>query len=133
MASCTSWGIPITSLPRGAACSRDRMLSSEIGRGGDDHSMHLNYEILIITAMLILNAVFAAFEMALASISQAHLLVLVNQKKAGAASALGLKERMGASLAVIQVGMTVAGAIAAATGGVGVQEAVTPQLQARWH
>src|SRR5258706_273905 len=90
-------------------------------------------EIMIIAAMLALNAVFAAFEMALASISQARLLVLVNQKKAGAASALGLKERIGASLAVTQVGMTVTGAIAAATGGAGVQEALAPRLEALWH
>jgi len=89
-------------------------------------------ELLIIFAMLVLNAVFAAFEMALASVSQARLLVLVNQKKAGAASALALKERIGASLAVAQVGMTLAGAIAAATGGAGVQELITPRLETLW-
>src|SRR4029077_4381833 len=83
--------------------------------------------------MLAFNAVFAAFEMALASISQARLLVLVNQKRAGASSALALKERIGASLAVLQVGMTLTGAIAAATGGAGVQETVTPRLEALWH
>ena len=90
-------------------------------------------EILIIIAMLALNAVFAAFEMALASVSQARLLVLVNQKRAGASSALGLKERLGASLAVVQVGMTVTGAIAAATSGVGVQDVLTPRLESAWH
>ena len=89
-------------------------------------------ELLIIGLMLGLNAVFAAFEMAMASVSQARLLVLVNQKKAGAASALYLKERIGASLAVAQVGMTLTGAIAAATGGAGVQEAVAPRLQAAY-
>src|SRR5437879_860531 len=94
--------------------------------------MSYSYEILIIGAMLALNAVFAAFEMALASISQARLLVLVNHKKAGAASALALKERIGASLAVAQVGMTVTGAVAAATGGAGVQETITPRLQSLW-
>ncbi len=95
--------------------------------------MPYTYEILVIVAMLALNAVFAAFEMALASISQARLLVLVNQKRAGASSALGLKERIGASLAVAQVGMTVTGAIAAATGGAGVQESLTPRLEVLWH
>jgi len=82
--------------------------------------------------MLVLNAFFAAFEIALASVSQARLLVLVNHKKAGASSALALKERIGASLAVIQVGMTVTGAIAAATSGAGVQDALAPRLQAFW-
>src|SRR5262249_49643152 len=79
--------------------------------------------------MLVCNAIFTAFEMALASVSQARLVVLVNQKRAGAASALHLKERLGASLAVAQIGITLAGAIAAATGGAGVQETVTPRLQ----
>ncbi len=68
--------------------------------------MPYSYEILIIALMLALNAVFAAFEMALASISQARLLVLVNQKRRGASSALYLKERIGASLAAMQVGAT---------------------------
>jgi len=92
--------------------------------------MLYSYEILIIAVMLGFNAIFAAFEMALASISQARLLVLANQKKAGAASALYLKERIGSSLAVAQVGMTLTGAIAAATGGAGVQETFAPRLQA---
>src|SRR5258708_958523 len=91
------------------------------------------YEILIIIVMLGLSAVFVAFEMALASISQARLVVLVNQKKAGASSALYLKERICASLAVMQVGMTLSSAIAAATGGAGVQETLAPRLQAFWH
>src|ERR1700689_3758472 len=83
--------------------------------------------------MLALNALFAGFEMALASISQARLLVLMNQKRAGAASALYLKERIGASLAALQVGVTLTGVSAAATGGAGVQEIVTPRLQDLWH
>jgi putative hemolysin len=90
------------------------------------------YELLIIGVMLALNAVFTAFEMALASVSQARLVVLMNQKRAGAASALYLKERLGASLAVAQVGITLAAALAAATGGAGVQESVAPRLREVW-
>jgi len=56
--------------------------------------------------MVGLNAVFTAFEMALASVSQARLLVLVNQKRAGAVSALFLKERIGASLAVANLDLS---------------------------
>jgi putative hemolysin len=88
---------------------------------------------LIILGMLALNAVFAAFEIALASVSQARLVVLANEKRRGAASALYLKERMGVSLAVIQVGITLASAVAAAVGGAGVQESVAPRLQSLWH
>ncbi len=91
--------------------------------------MPFSYEIVIIAAMLALNAVFAAFEMALASVSQARLLVLMNQKKAGAGSAFYLKERIGSSLAAIQLGVTLTGAIAAATGGASVHEMFAPYLQ----
>lgn len=93
----------------------------------------LMFEAVVIGLMLVCNAVFAAFEMALASVSQARLVVLVNQKRTGASSALYLKERIGASLAVIQVGITVTGAIAAATGGAGAQDTIAPHLQAIWH
>src|ERR1035438_3474938 len=95
--------------------------------------MSYTFEFFIIGVMLVFNAVFTAFEMAMASVSQARLLVLVNQKRAGAASALYLKERLGASLAVAQVGITLAGALAAATGGAGVQEAIAPRLRDVWH
>lgn len=88
--------------------------------------MSFGYEILIIFLMLFVNAVFAAYEMALASISRARLFTLCQQKKRGAEEAAYMKERMEASLAVVQLGITLAGAIAAATGGAGAQESFTP-------
>jgi len=88
--------------------------------------MNFGYEILIIGLMLFVNAVFAAYEMALASISRARLLSLCQQKKKGAEEAAYMKNRMEASLAVVQLGITLAGAIAAATGGAGAQESFTP-------
>lgn len=88
--------------------------------------MSFGYEILIIFLMLFVNAVFAAYEMALASISRARLFTLCQQKKKGAAEAAYMKDRMEASLAVVQLGITLAGAIAAATGGAGAQESFTP-------
>lgn len=88
--------------------------------------MSFGYEILIIILMLFVNAVFAAYEMALASISRARLSTLCQQKKKGAVEAAYMKDRMEASLAVVQLGITLAGAIAAATGGAGAQELFTP-------
>ena len=89
--------------------------------------MSFGYEILIvIVLMLFVNAVFAAYEMALVSISRARLLTLCQQKKRGAEEAAYMKDRMEASLAVVQLGITLAGAIAAATGGSGVQESFMP-------
>jgi putative hemolysin len=86
------------------------------------------YKISVIVLMLLLNGVFAAFEMALASISRSRLLVLANQQRRGAKAALFMKHRMEASLAVVQVGITFAGAIAAAVGGVGIDESLSPSL-----
>ncbi len=87
------------------------------------------YELAVIVFMLFFNAVFAAYEMGLASISRARLAALHNEKKRGAAEGLFMKERMEASLAIVQLGVTVVGAIAAATGGAGVQEEFAPYLQ----
>lgn len=79
--------------------------------------------------MIILNAVFAAYEMALASITRTKLTYLVQIKKAGAAEALFMKDRMEASLAVVQLGITLVGAIAAAIGGAGITTALNPYFQ----
>jgi putative hemolysin len=65
-----------------------------------------DYELGVIILMLLFNAVFAAYEMGLASISRARLSILVNEHKRGAADAAFMKDRMEASLAVIQLGIT---------------------------
>lgn len=87
------------------------------------------YDLVIIIAMLLFNAIFAAYEMGLASVSKARLAVLSGEKKKGAQEALYMKEHMEASLAFIQVGITLVGALAAATGGAGVGERFAPYLQ----
>ncbi len=89
----------------------------------------LGYEFVIILFMLLFNAVFAAYEMGLASVTKARLLVLLSEKKKGASDALYMKERMEASLTMIQLGLTIVGALAAATGGLGVGEKLAPYLQ----
>jgi putative hemolysin len=87
------------------------------------------YELIVIILMLAFNAVFAAYEMGLASISRSRIAVLLNEKKKGAAEAAFMKDRMEASLATIQLGITLVGGFAAATGGAGVQETFVPHLQ----
>jgi len=86
--------------------------------------------LIVVLLMMALNAVFAAYEMALASVSRGRLLLLVEQKRRGAVSALFMKDRMEASLAVVQLGITLAGLIGAAVGGAGMEESVAPHLQA---
>lgn len=90
--------------------------------------MTFGFELIVIAIMLVLNAVFASYEMALASISRVRLATLCQEKKKGAEQAAYMKDRMEASLAVVQLGITFAGAVAAATGGAGVQESFTPYL-----
>jgi putative hemolysin len=86
-------------------------------------------ELLVILVMIVCNAVFAAYEMALASISRTKLTYLVQTNKKGAAEALFMKDRMEASLAVVQLGVTLVGSIAAAIGGAGVTESLNPYFQ----
>ena len=83
-------------------------------------------EFITIIILLILNGIFAAYEMALASISFARIHVLVEQNRKGAKDAAFMKSNMEGSLAVIQLGITLVGASAAAIGGAGVDELLVP-------
>src|SRR5690554_6190987 len=89
-------------------------------------------ELAIILAMIAINSVFAAYEIALASVTLARLRLLAGEHRPGATAALAMKENMEASLAVVQVGITLVGAIAAATGGAGAEEDIAPWLQAQF-
>jgi putative hemolysin len=84
---------------------------------------------LTILAMLVLNGVFAAYELALASVRTDRLKALADRKFRGAGIALRMKNRMEGSLAVVQLGITLVGAIAAALGGANVHEWLAPLLQ----
>lgn len=94
--------------------------------------MAFGFELSVIAVMLVFNAVFAAYEMALAALSRARIAVLLNEKKPGAEAAAFMKDNIEASLAVIQLGITLVGVVAAATGGAGIEEVFSPWLQARF-
>lgn len=87
-------------------------------------------EISVMAMMIAVNSVFAAYEIALASVSSARLRSLADEKKWGAQVAFFMKGNMEASLAVVQLGITLVGVIAAAVGGAGAEENLTPQLVA---
>lgn len=89
-------------------------------------------EITVIAAMLVFNAGFAAYEMALASVPKARIRHLKEKNAPGAGSAQFMKDRVEASFSLIQLGITLAGAAAAATGGAGINEYIAPALQARY-
>jgi putative hemolysin len=91
--------------------------------------MDFIYALLVILTMIVINAIFTAYEMALASISRTKLTYLVQTKINGAAEALFMKDRMEASFAIVELGVTLVGSIAAAIGGAGITQALNPYFQ----
>lgn len=83
-------------------------------------------ELAVMLLMIFINSIFAAYEIALASISLARLDTLEREHRRGAAAAKRMKEGMEGSLAVVQLGITLVGVIAAATGGAGAMESLEP-------
>lgn len=81
--------------------------------------------ILIIVAGLFFNALFSAYELALASVRTERLRLLADQHRTGARSALWMKGRMELSLAVAQLGITVAMFVSAAAGGADAEKNLT--------
>ena len=90
------------------------------------------FEIIAIIFTLSLTGVFVAYEMALASVSRARLHVLEGRKVKGAAEAVFMKDNMEASLAVMQLGITLLSAVAAATGGLSAADLLSPYLIEHW-
>ncbi len=86
-------------------------------------------ELLVVLLMVIVNAIFAAYEIALASVSVSRLQGLVRDGRTGAASALQMKEDIEKSLAVVQLGITLVGLITGAAGGSSAGEYIQPVLQ----
>lgn len=86
-------------------------------------------ELIVMLVMIAVNGVFAGYEIALASVSFARLEALVRANARGAKAALAMKRGIERSFAVVQLGITLFGAIAAATGGVGAESKIVPLLQ----
>lgn len=86
-------------------------------------------ELLVIVGMIAINSLLAAYEIALASVPVSRLHALVGDNRAGARAALYMKQNMAGSLATVQLGITLVGAIAAATGGAGAEAKLVPLLQ----
>lgn len=90
-------------------------------------------EFAVMVSMITVNSLFAGYEIALASISLSRLHVLVRENRAGAKAALYMKENMEGSLATVQLGITLVGVVAAATGGAGAETMIVPPLQETLH
>ncbi len=86
-------------------------------------------EILVVALMVFVNAIFAAYEIALASVSVSRLQLLQDQNHRGAAAALYMKQEIEKSLAVVQLGITLVGLVAGAAGGASATDDIAPRLQ----
>ena len=83
-------------------------------------------EFIIIILLLVLNGIFAMYEIALVSSSKARLETLVNKGNKSARGVLKQLEEPEKFLSTIQIGITLIGIVSGAFGGVAIAEDVTP-------
>jgi len=89
-------------------------------------------ELIIVIVCLFLNAVFAAIEMAFVSAPRSELRALSRKGSLNAKTILKLREHPERTLSVIQIGITLVGAVAAAVGGAGAAESLEPYIISRF-
>lgn len=85
-------------------------------------------EIIVITICLSLNAVLAAYEMAFVSFTKTDMLKTARRGSKVAERLLIRRENPERTLSIIQIGITLMGALAAAAGGAGAAESLEPYL-----
>ena len=86
-------------------------------------------EIAIVMLCLLTNALIAGAEMAFVAVSRPSLRELVRQGHKKAEILLRLRERPERTLAVMQIGITLVAALAAAVGGAGAEEQLSPLFE----
>lgn len=85
-------------------------------------------ELIVIAVCLVLNGMFAAFEMAFVSVSRPELRRLAASGNKAARRLLSRRENPERTLSIIQIGITLVAALSAAVGGVGAAESIQPWL-----
>ncbi len=90
-------------------------------------------EFIIVIACLVVNAILSGTEMAFVSTGRFHLRELARQGSAKAQHLMDMKSRPERILSIIQIGITLVGAIAAAVGGAGAEESLSPYFESRFH
>jgi putative hemolysin len=85
-------------------------------------------ELLIVFALIVLNAVFSGAEIAIVALRKARIEELAGKGRRSALAVLRLREQPETFLATVQVGITVVGATAAAFGGSSLAERLEPLL-----
>lgn len=87
------------------------------------------FELLVIVTCLLLNAALAGAEIAFVAVNRPLLRQLVRQGDKKAKLLLQLRENPERTLSVVQVGITLVGALAGAVGGAGAEELLSPMLE----
>jgi len=87
-------------------------------------------EFIIVVICLVVNAFLSGTEMAFVSAGRAHLRELARSGSKRAQHLLAMKARPERILSIIQIGITLVGAIAAAVGGAGAEESLSPYFEA---
>ncbi|MEK6772373.1 MAG: hemolysin family protein [Bdellovibrionota bacterium] len=85
-------------------------------------------EVLIVVFCLLLNALLSLVEMAFVSVSKPELKHLSRSGHVRANTLLKLRENPERTLSVLQIGITIVGALSAAVGGSGARETLVPYL-----
>lgn len=89
-------------------------------------------EFIIVIVCLFLNAFFAAFEMAFVTVSKEDFSSTDKKYASKISSILNLKKKPERILSVIQIGITLVGAVSAAVGGNGAIESFSPYLESQY-
>ena len=87
------------------------------------------FPMTVIFICLLLNAILSCVEMAFVTVSKPHLRKLVNNGDKLALKVLNLRSNPERILSVLQIGITLVGAISAAVGGAGAEENLSPIYQ----
>lgn len=89
-------------------------------------------EIIVVTFSILANAILSGLEMAFVTVSKAHLKKLAAEGSSSAARVLKLKSNPERTLSVLQVGITLVGAISAAVSGASAEEHLSPYFMAKF-
>lgn len=89
-------------------------------------------EFIVVLICLIFNSFFAAFEMAFVTVTKEDFASAPDNFKDYIQKILTLKKNPERTLSVIQIGITLVGAISAAVGGNGAVESFSPYLEKNW-
>ncbi|MES2803668.1 MAG: hemolysin family protein [Bdellovibrionota bacterium] len=89
-------------------------------------------EIIVVALSILANAFLSGLEMAFVTVSKAHLKKLAAEGSTSAARVLRLKSNPERTLSVLQVGITLVGAISAAVTGASAEEHLSPWFMSRF-